>query len=90
MIYLTWKNNTAQYATGELGYRGKMKLFSIYWNASLPHGSTTPRWKLMCYLPGIKDNLGNHEVEQAKKKAEEVFVHWCKLMNVEPKEEATQ
>lgn len=83
---LIWKKETGRFSSGESGFRGKIELFSYFYDASRSKSiAEMPPWKLKCNIPGIKADLGNfQDGESCKQKAEAVFEHWLKMMNLKP------
>lgn len=74
---LIWKTATH----GEVGYSGKISLFTIAHDDCCPPPGKP--WKLKTMLPGIKPYL-NHfvTIEDAKFYAEEVWAEWLKTANL--------
>ena len=79
---LTWKIKTEKYVNPHIGYIGEWKCFEYFYDSFIRKDSNLI-YKLKCFLPGIKDDLGNYETEkQAKEKAQSVCDYWfSKLTN---------
>jgi len=73
---IKWETNTRKYGSGEWARVGKWVVGAYYWDA----GRSTrddKAYRATCYLPGIKDDLGNYEtVEQAKARVQSAIKHW--------------
>lgn len=74
---LKWKEaNRAYIANAEDGYVGEWCVLRVYHDGGVPKGQEESI-ALTCSLPGIKDRIGHYlTVEEAKSKAEKVFVYW--------------
>lgn len=71
---IEWKTSRARYVTGQNGYFGRWKVFSIEYD-----GCTVDDDKIIayCMLPGIQNHLGHYkDYDSAKIKAEEVLQYW--------------
>ena len=84
---LTWKKDTEQFSSGEIGFRNGVKVFQFFYDACKPKYSTDNKhWKLNCLLPGIKSDLGNFESgERCKEYAERAFEFWINELNLTTK-----
>ncbi len=83
---LIWKSNNKQCVNNEEGYLGIYKVFCLQYDVVI--GSQTNKdYFLICYLPGIRKELGNFEVEEGKKFAENVLKYWIKKASLKLMEE---
>ncbi len=74
---LIWKSSDLQRANNEDGYLGIYKVFCLQYDVII--GSQTNKdYILICYLPGVKKELGNFELEDGKKFAESILKYWIK------------
>jgi hypothetical protein len=74
---LIWKFNNLQRANNEDGYLGIYKIFCLEYDC-VSGSQTNKDHTLLCYLPGSKKELGNFEVEEGKKFAEDILKYWIK------------
>jgi len=75
-----WENEVQRYSHGERGFVGKWVCFYVSWDSS-GSGSKDAPYRLICYLPGLKENLGNFSMSEAKAKAERVLAYWLNGLN---------
>jgi hypothetical protein len=80
-VALTWTKGSMSTGFSEKtvheGRSGKIRLFTIHWDGLLSKYHQGGREKLTGWLPGFKDDLGHFEtVEEAKARADAVFVKW--------------
>lgn len=77
---LTWKRNEAKFANGWFGFLGKYAVFGVHWDSCLSRNLPVEErkyWKLNCYLPGIKTDLGHYvDEKEAWQDAERILLHW--------------
>ena len=82
---IKWEKNIKQYSSGEDGFLGKYKIFSIWWDGGNPPEGK--HYALSCFLPGIKDHLGHFKNEvEAKLKADYVLQVWLDNTKLTKKE----
>jgi hypothetical protein len=85
MANLTWETVNSTYSSSDLGMRGSIQLFSVYYDSLRPKGEDRP-YTLRCNLPGIKDPLWRFpNSNEAKEYAEDVFTHWLDTMRLQVK-----
>lgn len=74
---LKWEKIDEKFVTGRTGKAGDIKLFSITWDSFVPQDSN--KYKLTCFLPGIRNNLGHFEsVGTAQARAQQALEYWVK------------
>lgn len=77
---MEWKEACGQYVQGSRAYRNRVELFYCFWQTC--REDKTKTWKLLCFLPGIKSELGYYQSEAAaKEKADTVFKYWLNKMD---------
>ncbi len=72
---ITWKTIQFMHSNARWGYVGKWPCFEVVWDSFSKKDAEKP-YKLLCRLPGIKDNLGNFSQEDAEAKATKILAHW--------------
>lgn len=73
---MEWVDDKSMFGSGILGKSGKWVLFNIFYDGCVSRDKEE-KYKLKCFLPGIKDNLGHFLKEkEAKEKAEKVLKYW--------------
>ena len=76
-VELLWKDSDGQYTSGEHGYLGKYKVFTIFYNSTRSKSDTENEWRIGCSLPGIKRELGCAKtMEEAKRFCQKVLNQW--------------
>jgi hypothetical protein len=74
---IEWQRNQARFVTGELGYLGKYRVFSIWWDGVQGSTFSEGPWVMSCKLPGIKELVGRSQsADNLKARAERVLAHW--------------
>jgi len=64
---VSWVPNNSQYCSGKSAMLGKWVVGEIYWDGTVSKGSDLNQ-KAKCFLPGIKNDLGNFKTEDEAKK----------------------
>ena len=73
---IKWKAQPQKYANGKDGFVNKYIFFQIVWDGCTAKDDPN-KYKLKCFLPGIKANLGNYKSEEeAIAKAKSVLKMW--------------
>lgn len=73
----TWKDGERLYVNGHDLYAGKWRVASIGWDGVNKHPE---KWIVYLRLPGLKERLAKQflNVEDAKRRAEEIVINWIK------------
>ena len=75
---LIWKSNyKPYYVNNEEGYLGDYNIFCLKYDYVI-ETQTNKCYILNSYLPGVKKELGNFELEEGKKFAESILDYWIK------------
>ena len=85
MILLTWKEVEQVYGPPTtVGYRGKVRVFSIRWNLYRNGGG--PKYVLAINLPAVRltEERSKGEIEELKAVAEEAFKMWLEAADLVP------
>jgi|WetSurMetagenome_2_1015567.scaffolds.fasta_scaffold1430860_1 hypothetical protein len=76
MEQIRWEKYDKQYSSGDAGFLGKWKIFTIFWMMMSKTEKDNP-YCLNCDLPGIKNNIGHFpDIDSAKEKATKVIDYW--------------
>lgn len=70
-----WKPNKSKYCQGNFAFLGKWKVGEFFWDGAQSQGSEL-HYKAKCFLPGIKDTLGNFKTEEEAKATVEYAVNY--------------
>lgn len=73
---LDWRYEEPKYGVMHGGFIKKWRVFSYHYDSCCSKVEVK-RYKLTCFLPGLKSNIGHFETEQeAKDKAEFLMLYW--------------
>lgn len=78
---MKYEHDKSMCGNGKNCKSGKWTLFNVFYDGSVSKNQED-KYKLRCYLPGLKDNLGHFKTErEAIDKAEIVLKYWIKYLD---------